>query len=62
MNLIGTDIIEVGTPENSFRANNRELFRDKPVASIIYSINGRVMKELGTGVSDHITMPENMPA
>ncbi|MEI6426038.1 MAG: T9SS type A sorting domain-containing protein [Candidatus Absconditabacteria bacterium] len=62
MNLIGTELLEVGTPENSFRANNRELFRDKPVASIIYSINGKVMKELGTGISDHITMPENMPA
>ena len=62
MEIIGTDVVEIDDTENSFRANNRELFRDKPVASIIYSINGKVMKELGTGISDHITIPESMPA
>jgi len=54
-----TDVVAVVPETVQFTQQNRELFRDKPVPSILYSIDGR---EIGTGISNHVTIPAEVPA
>ncbi len=49
----------VNEETTSFRQQNRELFRDTEVPSILYSIDGR---EIGTGLTNHVTIPSAAPA
>jgi hypothetical protein len=57
----GSDVIDLPREEETttFKQANRELFRDTEVPSIIYSIDGR---EMGTGISNHISIPSEAPA
>ena len=56
----GTDLIDINNEEpTSFKQQNRELFRDTEVASILYSIDGH---QIGTGISNHVTIPTVAPA